>query len=249
MAIPNFLKEQIALGKRPYADKYSLLGNNAAVGTSFEALRASSAAYTQLTSAVAMEVVSGSGDDDAAGTGAQTVTVVGLDANYDKVTETVSMDGTTPVALGTNLLAVNEVYVATAGSGLVNAGAIDVRTVSGSTVQKRIAASEGREHDFLFTVPAGHIALLGSINVHVAATGSSGTTEAVLSLHNSSGLVKFEGRVKTTVATDRVIDLGTGLVVPEKTLIQVQVKDSVGSAVVCAEAELLVFNAKEFGFI
>jgi hypothetical protein len=106
------------------------------------------------TAAVALEVVSSSVNDAAAGTGARTVRIWGLDANLLQVIQDVTLNGTTAVAVTTNLQYVLGFEVLTAGSGLVNAGNIDVRVDSGDVVQSQIGTSRGRAETGVFTVPA-----------------------------------------------------------------------------------------------
>ncbi len=106
--------------------------------------------------ALATELVSGSGDDDAAGTGALTVDVYGLDSDYEPVVQTVITAGTTAVGLTTNLLRADRAIVKTAGSGAVNAGAITIQHTVGtnSTTIAQIAADMGQTLMAIYTLPA-----------------------------------------------------------------------------------------------
>ena len=72
--------------------------------------------YRVPTAATALEFVSDDANDDAAGTGAREVTVVGLDENWAEVTQTVVTDGLTPVALGTDLIRLYRWYVSSSGT-------------------------------------------------------------------------------------------------------------------------------------
>lgn len=108
--------------------------------------------YPWPSAAAATTVVSDDTNDTAAGTGARTVEVQGLDANYVQVTQTATLDGTTPVALTTNLLRVFRAKVLTAGSGETNAGNIDVKHTT--TVLARVTAGYGQTLMALYTVPA-----------------------------------------------------------------------------------------------
>lgn len=51
-----------------------------------------------LSSATSLEIVSDSAADAAAGTGARTVSIDGLNANYSRVSQTVTLNGTTALA-------------------------------------------------------------------------------------------------------------------------------------------------------
>lgn len=250
--IQGFLLEQIALGKRPYAERVRFHGKNDSVGTSEETLWPVSTLYAQLTSGVAMEAVSSSANDTSAGTGARTILVEGLDGNYKKVTETVTLNGTSPVTLSnTSVLAINKVTVATAGSGLKNAGNIDIRVTSGSVVKARVATGENRNNGAIYTIPAGHVGLLRNLDLH-----NQGVTATFkITLFNSDGLSFLEREVQVVNPTGTYANflvqpnLGVGIPVPEKTLLHVGVLDSGGGVTFIGSGELLVFDVRNFGFI
>lgn len=90
------------------------------------------------------------------GTGARTVTVEGIANDGSALSQTVQTDGngTGSTTLGTNLKAVNRMYVATAGSGETNAGLISC-TINGNTVSQ-ILAGQGQTQQTVYTVPTGY---------------------------------------------------------------------------------------------
>lgn len=75
-----------------------------------------------------LKVSSSDANDTAAGTGARTVAVSGLDANYEQQSEVVTLAGQTPVTTSGTYIRCNRQLVETAGSGAANAGAISVYT-------------------------------------------------------------------------------------------------------------------------
>jgi len=106
------------------------------------------------TAAAAIELVSNSGNDDVAGTGALTVKVGGLDGNYAWVTEILTLTGAVAV-VGTQLfMRVLDLQVMTCGTGLTNAGQIACQAVGGGQVWDVIVVGEGRNQHSLITVPA-----------------------------------------------------------------------------------------------
>jgi hypothetical protein len=107
--------------------------------------------YAFPSAAAETSIVSSAGADDLASTGARTVRVEGLDANYQVITEDVEMDGATPVVLSAEFLRVYRAQVLTAGSGGINAGAIDVK--HGATVLARIGIGNGQTLMAIYTVP------------------------------------------------------------------------------------------------
>lgn len=99
--------------------------------------------------AAATTIESASANDAAAGTGARTCKVIGLDASFNEISETVTLNGTTPVSLTKTYYRINNVVVLTVGSGLVNAGKISLK--QGSDVVSAIAAGDGRSRYAIYT--------------------------------------------------------------------------------------------------
>lgn len=124
-----------------------------------EAVIAPGGSYTFLASAQSLEVVSDSLQDAAAGTGARSVRLDLLDANYLPVSVTVNLNGTTPVAVTGTYIRGNDVRITgTVGSGETNAGNITLRVAGGGTVVSYMLAGKGRSQQAIYTVPAGRTA-------------------------------------------------------------------------------------------
>lgn len=104
-----------------------------------------------------IDVVSDNTDDDGApvGTGARTVVVYGLDSDYALASETVIMDGTTPVTTVGSYLMVYLLQVGTTGSQNRNLGTITATgdTDTGTTVAQ-IDPSNNESASCIFQVPA-----------------------------------------------------------------------------------------------
>jgi hypothetical protein len=153
-----------------------VVGRNPAVGATEEDIWEGGGTYSFLSSASALEIVSSSTDDASAGTGARTVTLDLLDAAGDEQRVTVTLNGTTPVAVGT-YYRVNGGFVASAGSNGSNVGAITLRTVSGAVTQLVIAAGNGVSAQFIYTAPRGHTVVTGSFFFSAEqASGGAGTS-------------------------------------------------------------------------
>lgn len=257
MGYRTFIKEQIALGKMPYMDKVQLLGYNAAISTSAETVWSPGATYAQLTTAAAMEVLSSSANDAAAGTGVRTISVGYItSAGVQVNTGPISLNGTTPVALGVSALAINKINILTTGSGLVNAGTIDVRTVSGSVVKRRIASSAGQvgqSYDFIYHIPKGCSGLIGPI--HITASGATGAVEVYLHAKDSTGITRSMGTVnigisQTSIApVDCIMDFGSGALIAENTLIELRAIAAAGAGILSATGELIVVDNKNNGVV
>ena len=110
---------------------FTKLGYNADVGATEEDIWTIGGAYPWIAApGVALEVVSDSTDDDIAGTGVQKVKVSYLDGDYSAQSQTLDMDGTSPVALtDVTVLRVNSIRATQVGTGMVAAGNISCRLV------------------------------------------------------------------------------------------------------------------------
>lgn len=94
--------------------------------------------FVQPTAARIHALVSSDANDTAAGTGARTVTVQGLDTNYAFLSETVVLNGTTPVNTVGSYVMIDFMFIATAGSGGTNAGTITATAAVDATVTAQI---------------------------------------------------------------------------------------------------------------
>jgi|SRR6266850_857885 len=115
--------------------------------------------------AVATEIVSDSANDTAAGTGCRTVLIVYLDSTYTSKTITLSMNGTTPVALPENIIAVNTLVRSTCGIFRgSNIGNISLRDVGGlGSTYSYMVAGQGFSRTSLYTVPNGYTLFVYSL--------------------------------------------------------------------------------------
>lgn len=253
----NF-KTLAALGKYPYIDKVNLFGQNPAVSTSYETIWQAGAVYAQLLAGVAMEVVSASANDTAAGTGARTIRVDYVSGStFLPGYEVVILNGITPVPLvATNVIAINKVTVLTAGSGLTNAGNLDVRVIAGAAVKSRLPAGTGAyprniSCDFKYYIPLGYIGLLSSVSF--CGYTITGDLSVAINTHDTTGLETTIGIGQSSLSNTGfndakgIVDLGSGVLIPEKTHLEAKVVVSAGVGTVTAQAELLLFEVKGNG--
>lgn len=128
-------------------------------------------------SAVSIELLSDSASDGVAGTGARQVRVSGVDANFAIQVETITMNGTTPVASALTWRAINSMVVvddATVGYGSnrANVGNITARIPGPGASQGHIAAGKSTSLLGRFTVPAGYTWLINNFFFNGNASGS-----------------------------------------------------------------------------
>ena len=130
--------------------------------------------------------VSSSDDADNGGTatGMLTVTIEGLDANWDLQSETVTLKGTTDTVTVGSYIRVFRAYGATFGSGLTNAGVIYVYTGAdtagvpdvATTIYTTIAVGAGQTLQAAYSTPRNYVGYL--INTTASSSGAGPVTVA-----------------------------------------------------------------------
>ena len=186
---------QVSRGQISYHNLQFKFGYNAVVGNSIETIWSQGGLYAYPPSASVMTVSSSNTNDTSAGTGARTVEVFGLDADYNEINEVVTLNGQTPVNTTKSYLRINRGIVRSAGSGEQNAGILYAGT---GTVTLGVPANiyltidgQGDNQTLmcLWTVPANYTAFLVKMSL---STGTSTNTPAIL---NASLVVRPYGEV------------------------------------------------------
>lgn len=143
-------------------------GRNPNIGTSDEVIASSGLAnpYTP-TIATTIEAISTSANDTAAGSGARTIIVEGLDASFNEITATITMNGTSATTATTSsFIRVNRVYVATSGTYQGNnAGDITVRVSGAGATIGLILTGLGQNLNSHYCVPNGYDIYLTEIHL------------------------------------------------------------------------------------
>lgn len=150
-------------------------GRNDDVDTSYEDIWIRGGTFAWPTAADTLSLSSTSANDTSDGSGARTVTVEGLDSNFDALSETISLSGATPVTSSSSFLRVNRAYVDDCGTYATltaggNLGDIDIDFSTGSVPCARInfdGIGFGQTEIARYSVPAGHTAYIleAAINV------------------------------------------------------------------------------------
>jgi hypothetical protein len=168
------------------------------------------------TAAAVVSILSDDPADDevAVGTGAWTVTIEGLDANYDERTDAVTTTA--------SFFRINRMYCVTAGTGEINAGNISASI--GGDLQAYIEADEGQTHQTHYTVPAGHSFVVNASIVGVGRMGGS-TDLHVLSQIKLAGADTAWRTISDIYLWDGSShsNFGSVVLVPEKTEVRQQI--------------------------
>lgn len=133
-----------------------------------------------------LKVSSSDANDTLLGSGAQTVLISGLDADYNEVSETVELDGQTEVETANTYIAINDMTVTAVGATGHNAGNINIGTgtvTAGvpAALWDLIGATFNQRTTGHFTVPAGYTGYLAK-GVFTAGQeiGTTGVTGKIL---------------------------------------------------------------------
>lgn len=173
---PEFFLD-VGAGRLAWARRVLASGVNTDLDTASmpEDVWAGGGLYPFPSAATTLEAVSSSANDTSAGTGMRTMIVQGLDANYAEIQESVTMNGTTPVALANSYLRLNVAAVTSAGSGKTNAGTVTIRETGGGTTRGVMEAGYGNMRQAIYTVPAGYTLMVVSVTLGVVkqASGSA----------------------------------------------------------------------------
>jgi len=175
-------------------------------------------AYPWMTGATALEIVSGSANDAAAGAGARTVLIQGLDINYAEVSQTVSLNGTTAVAIPTNLFRINSALIMSAGTGKVNAGDLTIRDAGAGTTRAIIPLGYGITKQSIFTVPAGFtLQIVSQLFGFNSTTKDNRFAKFATFSQSPNGFYRLPLEIATSDVTPYRHDGEPGLIVTEKT--------------------------------
>jgi len=147
-------------------------GRNPAVGATEVTIWDGEIGYPFLSAAEILQVVSDDVKDVfETGDGAWSISITGLDANWDEITEIVELNGTTTVETTNKFLRVFRASVINAGvvtsTNGNNVGAISITSKSTSKLQAKILAGIGQTLMLVRTVPRGYTALVTGISFSV----------------------------------------------------------------------------------
>jgi hypothetical protein len=172
-------------------------------------------------------ISSSSTADTSAGTGAQTVTVEGLDENYAVQSVTVSMNGQTQVQIGdaSGWIRINRAFVATAGSGGTAAGTVYIAAtgVSSGVPTGTIYASitDGNQTQMaVYTVPASHTLYLDDLIFTAAISQANNYATVKLNTRDFGSNVFRTKFINVLQSNELIIDFEFPLAIPEKTDIE-----------------------------
>jgi len=214
---------QVARGQIQAHSVVTIAGYNSDVDTAWEMITpVGNLSYPA--AALQMTVSSADADDTSAGTGARTVLITGLDANYAVISETVTMNGQTAVTTTNSFLRINSMLVTTAGTSLANEGIIYIGTgtvTSGvpATIYNVISAGFNNATSSQYTIPAGYTGYLATARIGLAQDTGTSLITARTRFVGINGIA-LTGPVLVTNNGISTIDFTYPIAIAEKTRIQ-----------------------------
>jgi hypothetical protein len=176
---------QVSRGQISGHSTLSLFGYQSAIGNTKIPVWENATAYTYITSASTLTLVSTSASDNTSAS----VFISGLDASFNIITETLFLNGVTGVTTVNTYFRVNSMTLVSAGSSqTTNVGTITLK--QSSNVIAQINVGIGKSQMAIYTVPAGYSFYLdlAEVNTSNSYTSSNTITYSVQSINNVTGV-------------------------------------------------------------
>lgn len=198
--------------------------------------------YTFDTTAQSLEIISSAAADDGSpgGTGARTITVRGLDANYAEQVETVTLNGTTAVALSGTWLRVHRCQVATAGSSEANEGTLTVRLAGAGASRLVVGPLNGQTLMAVYTIPAGKTGYVVQYYISGNASPTAPTMDVSLWTRSSGGVRNLKHQQALTAGQEMRYVFGSPFQITEKTDVWLRAQSSVNNSDVCGGFDIVL---------
>jgi len=217
---------QVARGQIPWHQSVVVFGYNPDVDTAVETVWPYGGILPFPPNALQMKVSSDNANDTAAGTGARTVYVEGLDANHNVISEIVTLNGQTDVLTVQSFLHINNCYVLTAGS--LNSAAGNIYFGDGvvtlgvpATVYDIILYDYNARITGSYTIPAGFTGYLEQGLFSSGQSSGTGPVTGRLMTLNGNGIRRTASIVTVNNgASDYAFEYP--IVIPEMTTIEAQ---------------------------
>jgi hypothetical protein len=239
---------QVARGQISYHKAFCQFGINSDVQQSTETVWVGSTAYTFPAAAATLTVSSSSTDDASpSGTGAQTVLIQGLDANYNAISEVVALNGQTAVNTTKSYLRVNKMIVLTAGSGGTSVGSIYAGTgtvtsgVPAVTVNRTGITSNESESAF-YTVPVGYTAFITRWTMSSGNSTANASTRFTLRIRPIGGVFGIKAFYSIPGNGIYECEAAYPLPVPEKSDLEVTAIASAGTSVTSTQLQIVLIQ-------
>lgn len=226
-----------------------VFGRNESVSTTYEDIWSVGGIKTWMQAANNLTIVSDSADDDITGSAARTLFIDGLDADFNRITETVELQGLAPVQTVKQYIRINEAYVQGTGTyGSTNDANTGTITISDNTnPQAQIEPNVGRTQQSHYTIPAGYTGLIYGFDI--LTNSNSKTVDMKFLQRQNADVVSgtmTASRVFVAVSdfNDPILDYHPRCpyIFPEKTDIWAAIKFSTGTSAASINYEVRLMS-------
>lgn len=224
-------------GQKTGHSQVHLHGHNDNVDITWTDIWNKNARMVYLSSAETMNIVSNNVNDTSAGTGARTVKVIGLDNNFNDISETVTMNGTTNVLTTLSYRRVLDLDVLTVGSNLENLGQIKATSSSTTEDQSIIEAEFNHSLNGRFTTPAGKFGILANYELDV-----SKDKDCIIAIRAGNGEAVLTAAHTNNIFQSTVFSPVPDLIIPPKTDIIFRAKGVQGIASVSVAFNMVLID-------
>ena len=159
---------QVARGQIMGHSTANIYGYQPSVGTTSIPIWENATAYTYPVAATHMNLAGSAGDT-------ASILIIGLDANYVQISETLALNGATPVTTVNSYFRINSMQV-TVGSATNPSGAVTLKDLTNTITYAKINAGVGRTQAAIYTVPAGYTYYLQRVNIYTSLNGNDFVT-------------------------------------------------------------------------
>jgi hypothetical protein len=238
---------QVARNQIAFHEGVEIFGYSTAVGSSaqgplWEGLTLSGGTYTYPSSAAPLVLVSDSASDNTT----RSVVIDGLDASYNRISETIALNGTTNVTTTKSFFRINQMAMLNS----TNTG--NITASISSVVYAKINAGVGQTQMAIYTVPAGYTFYL-SYSQYDASIGFTSSNYMIAAEYNKFNAGTNNGQItlthQSTFVQKQEVPYTLPVAHPEKTDLQFQVKANTGSpfTVSCYQGGILIANSYDAG--
>lgn len=177
--------------------------------------------------AEAVRVTSSDADDTAAGAGARSVYIEGLDADWNVQSEVIATAGLAAAVSVNTYRRVNRAYAVTAGATGTNEGTITIRhNVTTANIFALILPTFGQSKQAVYTIPAGYTGYLHTLGATIVGTGTTARyAEVALSTREQGGARRIRYPFSLANAAEYVRDFLGGVQLPEMTDMEMRTLD------------------------
>lgn len=243
---------EVQKGNIPGHSVVHKFGENPAVGNAvWEGIHILGGSFVFLSAATTMRVKAGGNSaDTAAGTGAQAITLSGLDGLGAVITEDLALDGATASAVTSlTFLRVDRAFVADRRVGTYggsNVGNIIVEDAAGNADMIEIEAEGGQSQYCAYSIPLGRTGYLMEVRVQSdsqkAADFRLFTRESILDNSTSFGVARIKMHFDGVAGQETERGSSPLLVLPALTDIWIEAEGDGAQTEVSADMEILLVD-------